>query len=128
MSSEFVILLIVCILYISYLMYLNNQVINILNLKNTVIDNLLVNEKNLNIKKSFLNLELKTVLENIDKESKSFKFSIFIYAIIEGAVYTFCPTLFFIILSIFIFMLLFSSFTMIKHFIKLKFRLNSLIE
>ena len=104
MSSEFVILLIVCILYISYLMYLNNQVINILNLKNTVIDNLLVNEKNLNIKKSFLNLELKTVLENIDKESKSFKFSIFIYAIIEGAVYTFCPTLFFIILSIFIFM------------------------
>lgn len=128
MSSEFVILLIVCILYISYLMYLNNQVINILNLKHTVIDNLLVNEKNLNIKKTFLNLELKTVLENIDKESKSFKFSIFIYAIIEGAVYTFCPTLFFIILSIFIFMLLFSSFTMIKHFIKLKFRLNSLIE
>lgn len=128
MSSEFVILLIVCILYISYLMYLNNQVINILNLKHSVIDNLLVNEKNLNIKKSFLNLELKTVLENIDKESKSFKFSIFIYAIIEGAVYTFCPTLFFIILSIFIFMLLFSSFTMIKHFIKLKFRLNSLIE
>ena len=128
MSSEFVILLIVCVLYISYLMYLNNQVINILNLKHSVIDNLLVNEKNLNIKKSFLNLELKTVLENIDKESKSFKFSIFIYAIIEGAVYTFCPTLFFIILSIFIFMLLFSSFTMIKHFIKLKFRLNSLIE
>ena len=128
MSSEFVILLIVCILYISYLMYLNNQLINILNLKHSVIDNLLVNEKNLNIKKSFLNLELKTVLENIDKESKSFKFSIFIYAIIEGAVYTFCPTLFFIILSIFIFMLLFSSFTMIKHFIKLKFRLNSLIE
>lgn len=128
MSSEFVILLIVCILYISYLMYLNNQVINILNLKHSVIDNLLVNEKNLNIKKTFLNLELKTVLENIDKESKSFKFSIFIYAIIEGAVYTFCPTLFFIILSIFIFMLLFSSFTMIKHFIKLKFRLNSLIE
>ena len=110
MSSECVILLIVCILYISYLMYLNNQVINILNLKHSVIDNLLVNEKNLNIKKSFLNLELKTVLENIDKESKSFKFSIFIYAIIEGAVYTFCPTLFFIILSIFIFMLLFSSF------------------
>ena len=57
MSTEFLLLLVVCISYISYLVYLNNQVINILNLKHTVIDKLLENEKNPNIKKSFLNYE-----------------------------------------------------------------------
>lgn len=53
MSTEFLLLLVVCISYISYLVYLNNQVIDILNLKHTVIDKLLENEKNPNIKKSF---------------------------------------------------------------------------
>ena len=128
MNIEFIILLVVSIIYISYLIYLNSQVINILNLKHSVIDNLIIKEKNFNVRKSFLNFELKTVDENIKKENKSLKLSILIYSIIEGAVYTFCPTIFFIILSIFIFILLFSSFTMLKHFIALKSRLESLVE
>ena len=128
MGNEFIVLLVVSILYISYLIYLNTQTINILNLKHLVIDSLIKKEKDLNIRKSFLNLELKYVHENIEKENKSFKITIFIFAIIEGIVYTFFPVLFFIIISIFLFMLLFSSFTMIKHFTKLQLRLNSLVE
>ena len=67
MGNEFIILLVVSILYISYLIYLNTQTINILNLKHLVIDSLIKKEKDLNIRKSFLNLELKYVLENIEK-------------------------------------------------------------
>ena len=73
-------------------------------------------------------MEIIEIDENIKNENKSLKLSIFICSIIEGAVYTFCPTLFFVILSIFIFILLFSTFTMLKHFVVLKSRLESLIE
>lgn len=127
MSNEFIVLLVVSIVYISYLIYLNNQVINILNLKHLVIDNLISNEKNHNIKKSFFNLELKNITEHFSKENSSFKLSIFFFSLIEGLTYTFCPTLFFIIISIFLFIYLFSKFTMLKHFVKLQIRLNSLI-
>ena len=84
MSTEFLLLLVVCISYISYLVYLNNQVINILNLKHTVIDKLLENEKNPNIKKSFLNLEFKNISENFISENKSFKYSIVLVYISFG--------------------------------------------
>ena len=127
MSTEFLLLLVVCISYISYLVYLNNQVINILNLKHTVIDKLLENEKNPNIKKSFLNLEFKNISENFISENKSFKYSIVLLSIIEGLIFAFCPTSFFISISIFIFVYMFSKYSMIKDFEKILNRLNSLI-
>jgi hypothetical protein len=113
MSLNLVAVLIFSFIYLIYLLYINNSIILNIKKKLQFINEL--EETDINIVRTIYFLEIKKIKDFINKEKKSNFYIIPFLSIVVGLFYVFFPFPFFIIETSFIFIYIFSTYTLLKH-------------